>query len=55
MAEATVVKTGKTICLSEARISDPGGRLPAHGTITMRALDSLPLKGQAALPPKFLD
>jgi len=55
MAEGKVVKTGKTICLSEARISDQGGRLLAHGTTTMLVLDSLQLKGQAALPPKFLD
>jgi len=55
MAEGKVVKTGKTICLSEASIWDQGGRLLAHGTTTMLVLDSLQLEGQAALPPKFLD
>lgn len=55
MAEGKVVKTGKTICLSEALISDQAGRLLAHGTATMMVLESLQLEGQAGFPPKFLD
>lgn len=55
MAEGQVVKTGKTICLSQARITDQDGRLLAQGTATMLVLDSLQLEGQSVLPPKFLD
>jgi len=55
MAEGKVVKTGKTICLSEALISHQDGRLLAHGTTTMMVLESLQLEGQSGLPPKFLD
>jgi len=54
-AEGKVVKTGKTICLSEAFISDQRGRLLAHGTTTMMVLKSLQLEGQSGFPPKFLD
>jgi uncharacterized protein (TIGR00369 family) len=54
-AEGKVVKTGKTICLSEALISDQRGRLLAHGTTTMMVLKSLQLEGQSGFPPKFLD
>lgn len=54
-AEGTAIKTGKTICLSEARISDQEGRLLAHGTSTMMVLESLKLEGQSGFPPKFLD
>jgi uncharacterized protein (TIGR00369 family) len=55
MAEGKVVKTGKTICLSEALISDQAGRLLAHGTATLMVLESLQLEGQSGFPPKFLD
>jgi len=54
-AEGKVVKTGKTICLSEALISDQGGKLLAHGTATLMVLESLQLEGQSGFPPKFLD
>jgi uncharacterized protein (TIGR00369 family) len=54
-AEGKVVKTGKTICLSEALISDQGGRLLAHGTATLMILESMQLEGQSGFPPKFLD
>jgi len=54
-AKGQVVKTGKTLCLSEARIWDQHDRLLAHGTATMMVLDSLQLEDQAGLPPKFLD
>ncbi len=55
MARGKVVKTGKTICLAEAVISDQKDRLLAHGTATMMVLESLQLEGQAGFPPKFLD
>jgi len=55
MARGKVIKTGKTICLAEAVISDEGERLLAHGTATMMVLDSLQLEGQSGFPRKFLD
>jgi uncharacterized protein (TIGR00369 family) len=55
MAEGKVIKTGKTICLSEARISGQDGRLLAHGTSTMMVTEMLTLEGQHGFPPKFLD
>jgi len=55
MAAGQVVKTGKTLCLSEARITDQKDRLLAHGTSTMMVLQSLQLEGQHSLPRKFLD
>lgn len=55
MAEGQAVKTGKTICLSQARITDQDGRLLAQGTATMLVLDSLQLEGQPGFPRKFLD
>ena len=55
IAEGKVVKTGKTLCLSEATIADQEEKLLAHGTATMMVLQSLEIKGQAALPQKFLD
>ncbi len=55
-AEGEVIKTGRTICLSKAVIKDgENGKLLAHGTATMMVLASMQLKGQAQLPPKFLD
>jgi len=54
-AEGQVVKTGKTICLSQARIVDQDGRLLAQGTVTMLVIASLQLDGQPGFPPKFLD
>lgn len=49
------LKLGKTLGLAEARVEDHDGRLLAHGTVTLMALDSLSLGGQAGLPPKFLE
>lgn len=49
------LKLGKTLGLAEARVEDHDGRLLAHGTVTLMALDSLSLGGQACLPPKFLE
>ena len=55
IAEGKVVKTGKTLCLSETTIAGQEGRLLAHGTATMMLLESLQFKGQSVLPQKFLD
>ncbi|MFO7599275.1 MAG: PaaI family thioesterase [Candidatus Desulfacyla sp.] len=55
MARGKVIKTGKTICLAEAVISDEKERLLAHGTATLMVLESLQLEGQSGFPHKFLD
>jgi len=55
VAKGNVIKTGKTICLAEAVITDANHRLLAHGTGTMMVLESLQLDGQAGFPSKFLD
>jgi uncharacterized protein (TIGR00369 family) len=55
IAEGKVVKTGKTLCLSEAIIMDQEEKLLAHGTATMMVLESLEIEGQAMLPQKFLN
>lgn len=49
------IKLGKTLGLAEARVEDQEGRLLAHGTVTLMALESLSLGGQEGLPPKFLE
>ena len=48
------IKLGKTLGLAEARVEDQDGKLLAHGTVTLMALQSLSLWGQEELPPKFL-
>ncbi|HIJ58776.1 MAG TPA: PaaI family thioesterase [Deltaproteobacteria bacterium] len=55
IAKGKVLKTGKTLCLSEATIIDQKNRLLAHGTATMMVLQSLQIQGQSSLPLKFLD
>ncbi|MBW2352738.1 MAG: PaaI family thioesterase [Deltaproteobacteria bacterium] len=54
LAEGSVIKTGKTLCLSEAFVRDQEERLLAHGTATMMVLRSLEIQGQSRLPAKFL-
>ncbi|MFO7987027.1 MAG: PaaI family thioesterase [Desulfatiglandaceae bacterium] len=49
------IKIGSRICLSEAAVKDPQGKLLAHGTVTLMVLDSLAIKGQSQLPPKFVE
>lgn len=48
------IKVGKTLSLAEATVFDGSDRILAHGTATMIALDSLSLKGDGPLPPKWL-
>jgi uncharacterized protein (TIGR00369 family) len=49
------IKSGKTLCLSEASVEDDKGNLVAHGTSTMMVLESVMIQGQSHFPPKFLD
>jgi uncharacterized protein (TIGR00369 family) len=49
------IKTGKTLCMGEASITDDNGKLICHGTSTMMVLKDLEIKGEFELPAKFLD
>ncbi len=48
------IKVGKTLSLGEASVYDGTDRLLSHGTATLIALDSISLKGDAPLPPKWI-
>ena len=54
LATGKCIKCGSRICLSEASVVDGQGKLLAHGTVTLMVLDSLRIKGQSRLPPKFV-
>ncbi len=54
IARGKCIKTGKTICLSEATVFDPNEKILAHGTSTLMIIDSLKLQNENVLPPKFL-
>lgn len=54
VARGKCIKTGKTICLSEATVYDNNERILAHGTSTLMILGSLELQEGASLPPKYL-
>ena len=54
IARGRCIKAGKTLGLGDATIEDDNGRLVAHGTSTLMVLDSMEIKGQETLPPKFL-
>ena len=49
------IKQGRTLGLGDARVEDQDGRLLAHGTATVMALEDRLLEGQKSLPPKFID
>jgi len=53
IAEGRCIKAGRTICLADASVHNGKGRLVAHGTSTVMVLESMEIKGQKALPPKF--
>jgi len=55
IARGKSIKIGKTLCLSEAAVSDKEGKLLAHGTVSLMMLDSLHFQGQDQSPPKFVD
>jgi uncharacterized protein (TIGR00369 family) len=54
IARGKSIKTGKTICLSEATVFDDEERMLAHGTATLMVLDTLEIKAGSKLPPKYL-
>jgi len=54
IAKGKSIKTGKTLCLSEATIFDEKERMLAHGTVTLMVLNSLEINTKDELPPKYL-
>ena len=54
IAKGKNIKTGKTLCLSEATVFDDKEKMLAHGTVTLMILKSLEINAKADLPPKFL-
>jgi uncharacterized protein (TIGR00369 family) len=54
IARGKSIKTGKTICLSEATVFDDKERMLAHGTATLMVLNSLEMNAENKLPPKYL-
>lgn len=60
IVEGKRIKSGRTICLTEARVTDENGKLLAHGSskqLVTQGLQSIKLSAAASgvlLPPKFL-
>jgi uncharacterized protein (TIGR00369 family) len=60
IVEGKLIKSGRTICLSEARVTDEKGKLLAHGSskqLVTQGLQSIRESAAARgvlLPPKFL-
>lgn len=61
-ATGKAIKEGRSICMSEVRITDDTGRLIAHGTSKLlmlngrqSAADALRAAGCAYVPPKFIE
>ena len=54
IARGKSIKTGKTICLSEATVFDDEEKMLAHGTATLMVLDTLEINAGSKLPPKYL-
>ena len=48
------IKTGKTLCMGEASITDQNEKLICHGTSTMMVLKDLEIKAEFDLPAKFI-
>ena len=49
------IKTGRTLCMGEASITDENQKLICHGTSTMMVLKDLEINGEFDLPNKFSD
>lgn len=61
VAEAKCIKMGRSLCLSEATVTDADGKIVAHGTSKLMVThgmqsinQALTAMGNAPLPPKFL-
>ncbi len=53
IARGKSIKSGRTICLSEATVFDDQRKMLAHGTVTLMILNSLKLNADNPLPPKY--
>lgn len=45
---------GRTLCLGDATIKNPEGKILAYGTETAMIITGFSFKGFGKLPPKFL-
>lgn len=54
MAEGKSIKTGRTLCLSEATVRNQKGTIIAHGTSTLMVLESLKIDGEPGELKKYL-
>lgn len=54
IAEGKSIKTGRTLCLSEATVRNQKGAIIAHGTSTLMVLESLKIEGDPGVLKKYL-
>ncbi|RLB42221.1 MAG: PaaI family thioesterase [Deltaproteobacteria bacterium] len=54
LAKGRSIKTGRTLCLSEATVQDENGTIIAHGTSTLMVIESLKIRGKFAEDRKYL-
>lgn len=55
MAEGRQIKTGRTLCYAEGRVTDDMGKIVAHGTSTLMIIPGKAPIAKPPFPPKFLD
>jgi len=55
IARGRSIKTGRTLCLSEATVENEKGAIIAHGTSTLMVVASLKIEGQSKGLSKYLD
>ena len=55
IAKGKSIKTGRTLCLSEATVENEKGTIIAHGTSTLMVVPSLKIKGQPEGLSKYQD
>ena len=54
IAKGKSIKTGRTLCLSEATVENEKGTIIAHGTSTLMVIKSLNIQGQPKGLKKYL-
>ena len=54
IAKGKSIKTGRTLCLSEATVENEKGTIIAHGTSTLMVIKSLKIQGQPKGLKKYL-
>ncbi len=55
VARGKSIKTGRSICLSEASVFDDKDKMLAHGTATLMIINTLELNAKGDIPPKYLE